>query len=165
MRPKDIGTRQETRIVNALNEYAGEEVAERVALHGSNDRGDLRIRVDGLVLTGESKHSKRYPSEGMMDEYRRQTVEENEAAGQDGGILFVNLPNRSLMRMECHMLKSTYLKLQGVDCLLDDERVPPEAAEEIWSSLAEDGEWDWICIPLSTLLGLAFGGREEGNEK
>lgn len=165
MRPKDIGTRQETRIVNELNCYADRPVAERVALRGRCDHGDIRIRVDDLVLTGESKHSKHYPTEGQLAEFRRQTVVENQNAGQDGGVLFVNLPNKVIGRMECHMQKSTYLKLHGADRLLSDERMPPDLAEELWSALMEDGENDWICIPLSTLLGLAFGGREEGNER
>lgn len=61
-RPKDIGTRQESSIRNVINDWAGEVVCERVALHGNKDMGDLRIVVDDLVLTGESKHCKAYPS-------------------------------------------------------------------------------------------------------
>lgn len=159
---RDAGTRQETKICTTLNDYAGCKVAERLALHGRLDQGDIRILVDDLVLTGESKHSKRYPSEGKMDAYRQQTVDETANAGSDGGVLFVNLPNRSVERMECHMLKSTYLKLHGVDRVLRDGRIPADASADLMAALMEDGENDWVCIPLSTFMGLAFGGRRKG---
>lgn len=42
MRPKDIGTRAETAVVNALHRM-GHPDAARVALAGSADRGDIHI--------------------------------------------------------------------------------------------------------------------------
>lgn len=159
---KDAGTKQETKICRTINDYAGEKVAERLAQHGKLDQGDIRIVVGDLVLTGESKHSKRYPSEGLMDEYKDQTVKETAHAGSDGGVLFVNLPNRSIERMECHMLKSTYVKLVGMEYFMGAD-VPQLVASVLRSVLLEDDpERDWLCIPMSTFLRIAFGHDRKG---
>ena len=165
---KDAGTRQETKIVRTLNEYAGEKVAERVALHGRLDHGDIRIVVDGMVLCGESKHSKYYPTVGMMAEHRRQTVEEMHNSCSDGCVLFVNLPNKGMERMECHMPRATYERLHGTDLLVrrllgregltEEARTDAKRLEE--ELLRGDAETDWLCVPLSTFMSLAWGSRE-----
>lgn len=155
-RPKDIGTRQETAIKNVLNDFAGKVVCERVALHGSKDHGDLRIVVDDLVLTGESKHCKSYPSEGMLDSFKRQTVAENENAMQDGGLLFVNNTGKSINRMDVWMQKSTYLKLHGADKLLEREDLTDGVRRNIEGLLA-DGEFDWLRLTLLAFMYLCWG--------
>ena len=43
-RPKDLGTAQETRVVNAAQDRG--LIAERLAEGGANDRGDVRILTD-----------------------------------------------------------------------------------------------------------------------
>ena len=154
---KEIGTRQETNICNVINDFAGSKVAERLALHGSSDLGDIRIKVDDLVLIGESKHSKSYPSMGMIEEYKGQATTENLNSGGDGAILFVNLPNRSIQRMECHMQKSTLMKLHGIDRLIEDEQLPERLRRKLERALFEDGEFDWVCITLWTFMNLAYG--------
>ena len=154
---KAKGTRQETNICNVLNDFAGSKVAERLALHGSNDLGDIRILVDDLTIIGESKYSNSYPSAGEIEKYKGQTVNENLHFGGDGGVLFVNLPNRSIQRMECHMQKSTLLKLHGIDRLIADEQIPEKLRARLERALFEDGEFDWVCITLWTFMNLAYG--------
>lgn len=154
---KAKGTRQETNICNVINDFAGAKVAERVALHGNTDMGDIRIAVDDLVLTGESKYSKDYPSVGKIEEYKGQTTTENMNAGQDGGILFINLPNRSIQRMECHLQKSTLMRLHGIDRLIADERIPEELRKRLERALMEDSEFDWVCITLWAFMNIAYG--------
>lgn len=163
-KPKEIGTRQESAICNVINEWAGQKVCERVVLHGNRDHGDLRITVDDLVLTGESKHCKRYPSDGMLADFRGQTAIENENAGQDGGVLFVNLPGRSINRMEVWMQKSTYMRLNGVDELLASDDLSARA-RALLSRLLEDGEWDWIRLTLVAFMHLCWGSPAWGLEE
>lgn len=156
---KVAGTAQETKICNIINDWAGMKVAERVPLHGSDDQGDIRIRVDSLTLVGESKYSKHYPSDGKLKDFKLQTVTENENAGGDGGILFVNLPHRSVNRMECHMQKSTLLRLHGIDLLVENERIPEDLRERLRKALFDDGEFDWVCITLFAFMNIAFGSK------
>ena len=155
-RPKDIGTRQETRICRAINEWAGEPVCERIPLYGNKDHGDLRIRVGDLVLTGESKHCKRAPGPAMISAFREQTVTENENAGQDGGLLFVNRPQRAIGVMDVHMQRSTYLRLNGIHliaCLPD----VPSAALAVISRAMGCGEHDWIRMTMDDFMHLCWG--------
>ena len=154
---KEKGTKQESNICNVINDFAGSKVAERLALHGNTDLGDIRILVDDLVLIGESKHSKSYPSVGKVEKYKGQATTENLNSGGDGAILFINLPNRSIQRMECHMQKSTLMKLHGVDRLITDERIPVDLRNRLEHALMEDGEFDWVCITLWAFMNLAYG--------
>lgn len=155
-KPKAIGTRQESNIRNVLNDWAGSEVCERVVLHGNKDHGDLRIVVDDLVLTGESKHCKSYPSEGMLDDFKSQTVTENENAAQDGGLLFVNNTGKSINRMDVWMQKSTFLKLHGADKLLERDDLSDGVRQRI-ERLLEDGEFDWLRLTLMAFMYLCWG--------
>ena len=162
-RPKDIGTRMESKIRDVINDWAGAEVCERVALHGEKDRGDLRIEVDELVLTGESKHCKEYPSEGMLEDFKRQAIEENENAMQDGGLLFVNLTNRSVQRWEVWMQKSTFLKLHGLDAVIERYELDEHARARLERMLV-DTEHDWLRLTMAAFLHLCWGSPAWGKE-
>lgn len=163
-KPKQIGTRQESNIRNVINAWAGRDVCERVVLHGNKDQGDLRIKVDDLVLTGESKHCKSYPSEGMLDSFRKQTIAENRNAGQDGGLLFVNLPGRSIQRMDVWMLKSTFLKLHGLDVIIRTSEMD-EGLRRRLLALLEDDEHDWLRLTLLAFMHLCWGSPAWGMEE
>ena len=160
-RPKDIGTRMESTIRDVMNDWAGWKVCERVALHGDKDHGDLRIEVDDLVLTGESKHCKTYPSEGMLADFKSQTVEENENADQDGGLLFINLTNRSVQRWEVWMQKSTFLKLHGLDKIIESDGITDRAKAKL-RTLLEDGEFDWLRLTMLAFMNLCWGSPAWG---
>lgn len=161
MRPKDIGTRMESKIRDVINDWAGWKVCERVALHGNNDHGDLRILVDELVLTGESKHCKEYPSEGMLDDFKAQTITENVNAGQDGGVLFVNLTNRSVQRWEAWMQKSTFLKLHGLDRVIERYELD-DAAKARLEQLLIDTKHDWLRLTMAAFMHLCWGSPAWG---
>lgn len=161
MRPKDAGTRMESKIRNVINDWAGEKVCERVALHGSKDIGDLRIVVDNLVLTGESKYRNSYPSEGMFDAFKEQAVTENENAGQDGGLLFVNLAGRSVQRWEVWMQKSTFLKLHGLDEVVDMYELNDATKARLEQMLVDD-EHDWLRLTMAAFMHLCWGSPAWG---
>lgn len=156
-RSKASGTRFESRIRDEANAWAGETVCERVVLHGSRDHGDVRARVDDLTLTIEAKYRKRYPADGDMESFKAQAVTENENAGQDGAVLIVNVPNRSVMRAQCWMLRSTLMRLHGIDRLLGD--VPKPMRGLMWNALMVDGEHDWLCVTFETFLHICWGDR------
>lgn len=158
---KQAGTKQETAICNAINDWAGSKVCERVALKGSYDCGDMRLVVDELTLTCESKHSKHYPTVGQLDEFKRQTIIENANAGQDGGLLFVNLPNKSMNRMEVWMQKSTYLRINGIDRLLRRPDLSDADRKRAEQALV-DGAFDWVRLTLVDFLHVTFGNPSWG---
>ena len=108
------------------------------------------------MLTGESKHCKSYPSEGMLDDFKRQTVTENENAMQDGGLLFVNNTGKSINRMDVWMQKSTFLKLHGADKLLERDDLSEGVRQRI-ERLLEDGEFDWLRLTLMAFMYLCWG--------
>lgn len=154
---KAKGTRQESAICKFVNEWAGDDVCERVALHGNRDEGDLRIAVDDLVLTGESKHCKSYPNEKLIEEFKRQTVAENENAGQDGGVLVVNLPGCGVRRYECWMQPATWLLLHGID-------IGDDAPLHIVGRLRQLMEYDphgWVRLTMADFCHLCFGPPKE----
>lgn len=137
-RSKGRGTRYETAIRSAINAYAGEGACERVALHGSRDHGDLRIRAGGLTLCGECKWRQRYPPESEMAAFREQTLAEAANAGADGGVLFVNRYRMEALRHECWMTHRTL----GLLCGYGREMAPDR----------------WACVTLAQFLRMAFGG-------
>lgn len=145
---KDAGTRQESNICKVLNAFAGREIARRVALNGNKDKGDLRIEIGAFVITGESKYSKRYPSEGNIEKFKEQTVKENIHAGQDGGVLFINVPGRSINRLECWLQRSTHCKLemQRVGIVYPDD-IPLESIERV-EEFMRDSENGWRRVTL-----------------
>lgn len=152
---KAKGTAFETKVKNVINDWCGEKVCERVALHGNADHGDLRILVDDLTLTGECKYRKAMPTEAELTDFKAQTLTENENAEQDGSLLFVNVPNRSIERAQVHMPMSTLVSLYGADRII--ERVPEDQREKLRISLMVQGEHDWVCKTLLDFLYIAYG--------
>lgn len=146
------GTKQETKICNVINDFVGKDVAERLPLHGSEDQGDIRITLGPMTLVGESKCSKHYPSEGQMADYKYQTVTEAENAGADGGLLFVNMPNRRIERMQVWMQRSTHYKLELLRLGYHyPEDIPLKNVGRVTEVLA-DSEYSWRCITLFDFL-------------
>lgn len=161
-KPRVIGTKQESKLRDVMNDYAGEKVCERVVQHGSHDHGDLRILVDDLVLTGESKHKKTYPSEGLLEDFKKQTVKENENARQDGGVLFVNLPNKAIQRAECWMQRRTYLLLLGTDNII--KRFESEHDRKLLTRLLEERGQEWVRLTLLDFMRLCWGNPAWGRK-
>lgn len=157
-RSKKKGTEFESKVAKRINEYVGIDVAERMALHGQKDRGDLRLDLGELVLTIECKDYKAYPSEGQFKDFIKQTVNENEHAGQDGGVLIVNLYNKSLDRAQVWMELSTLYKLRMRMLGIDMDRLP-----EGWDQMIRDGDGKWVMVPFWRFLAEYVGRCKKGN--
>lgn len=151
------GTRQETLICNIINDFVGHKIARREVLHGDKDHGDIHIRVGYLLLIGESKCSKTYPSAGKIADYKQQTLAETEHAGGDGGLLFINLPNKGSDRMEVWLQKSTHYKLDllklGIEYPND---IPLEYITWV-NEMMIDGEFSWRRLTFYDFLHEYFG--------
>lgn len=149
---KAKGTRFESAVCNVINDFAGSEVARRVALHGNTDNGDIHIVLGDMKFVGECKYSKSYPAEGKLLDYRSQTVTENENAGGDGGLLFVNLPGRRIQRAEVWLQRSTHYRLELLRVgIRYPEDIPPESLPRI-NEIIADSEFSWRRLTLFDFL-------------
>lgn len=146
------GTRQETAICNIINDFVGHDVARRVPLHGAEDQGDIHITLGFLKLVGESKCSKSYPSEGLLKDYKQQALIENENANGDGGLLFINLPGRSINRMEVWLQRSTHYKMElqryGIQYPND---IPLKELKRV-NEIMCDSEFSWRRLTMFDFL-------------
>lgn len=86
---KAKGTAAETRVVKFINGYEGLS-AERLALHGSKDEGDIRVRIDKVTsefASGEwrievkSGKQTQNPTRSDLTEWLKQTVNERINSG------------------------------------------------------------------------------------
>lgn len=139
---KAKGTAYETALVRYFNNWVGEDVCERIVLYGNKDHGDMRLKVDDLVLTVEAKWRKQYPNRAEELDFRRQTDKETANAGTDGGILVVNKFNQSISRSEVWMNVNTATQLYT-----------RELVEYIAS------ESDWMCMRLDDFCYTCFGPK------
>lgn len=147
---KAKGTKYESALVKVLNDWSGGQVAERMALHGNYDNGDLRLTVDDLTICVEAKWRKSYPNEREMLDFRAQTLAETGNSGADGGILVVNHYGQNVMRSEVWMQGGTWLALNA-------------ATEKL--SLHASDEHDWLCMTLLDFCWLCFGAPAWGMEE
>lgn len=85
-RPKDIGTAAESAVVKALrvNGFPG---AERRALRGSLDMGDITGCGPGLVFEVKGGNAARDASDGQVEAWLAETERERVNAGADVGVL------------------------------------------------------------------------------
>lgn len=134
---KAKGTNYETKVANYINDWVGETVCERIVLHGNRDNGDLRLKVDDLVLTVECKWREKYPNDGEEMDFRKQTVVETANAGTDGGILVINRYRNGIERHEVWVGDWTVAKLYG---------------EETFHAIDL-----WWCMRLRDFCRLCFG--------
>lgn len=147
---KAKGTKYESALVKVLNDWSGGQVAERVALHGNYDNGDLRLTVDDLTICVEAKWRKSYPSEGDMLYFRAQTLAETGNSGADCGVLVVNHYGQNVMRSEVWMQGGTWLALNAVT-----EKLPLHASDP----------HDWLCMTLLDFCWMCFGAPAWGMEE
>lgn len=108
---KAKGTAGETEVVKYLNACGLQ--AQRRALHGSKDQGDIEVCKDFFKIILEVKSGKQTenPNRSQLEEWRRQTVAEGINAGMPAALV-VNRYNRKLVDsdvyittygMVCHM--------------------------------------------------------------
>lgn len=145
-KPKAKGTRFETATVNFINDWAGSKVCERVTLYGHKDHGDVRLKVDDLVICVEDKWREKYPSTSDMADFREQTLKEMTNSGSDGCVLVVNRYRMGIERAEAWVPFSTLMRLLALD----------EHADQY------NGEHDWCCLTLLEFCWLCFGAPAWG---
>lgn len=85
MRPKDIGTRTETAVVRYLASH-GWPLAERRALHGTYDLGDI-TGTPGLVWEVKGGEAAKDASDRQIDAWLTETEDERKNAGGAHGFL------------------------------------------------------------------------------
>ena len=85
MRPKDIGTAAESAVVKYLREN-GFGNAERRALHGSTDLGDI-TGIPGVVIEVKGGKMAEGASDGLVQAWLAETDAERRNAKADVGIL------------------------------------------------------------------------------
>lgn len=92
----------------------------------------------------------------MLDNFKQQTVIENENAEQDGGLLFVNNTGKSINRMDVWMQKSTFLKLHGLDAVVERYELGDDVRERL-EQMLKDTEHDWLRLTLLAFMHLCWG--------
>lgn len=115
---RDIGTRAETKVVRYL---AGRGLeAERRALSGRDDKGDVKVTLEDAVLTIEVKAGKMTanPNRSQLDEWLRQTRVEAANAGCTGVLVVVRY-RRSIEDADVYMIDGDRTLFMHLDELAD----------------------------------------------
>ena len=162
---KAKGTKYETAIVNAFNDWVGEQVCERIVLHGNKDQGDIRLDVDDMTICIEAKWRKSQTPPAVLQEFKRQTVIETHNSKSDGGLLVLNKFRSGVMSSLVYMTKSTYLKIHGADRLLNSDELTDRLRGRIEQLLSDDDEHDWVCLSLLDLCWTLYGAPAWGMEE
>ena len=84
-RSKDIGTAGETAVVRA-SILGGFEKAERLALRGAKDCGDVRL-CEGVIVEVKAGHAAENASDAQIDVWLLDTERERRNAGAQVGVL------------------------------------------------------------------------------
>ena len=119
---KSTGTAGESAVVKAAR-TRGFPHAERVVLHGSSDRGDIRLTpglTAGVIVEVKAGEAARRASDQKVAKWLLETETERKNAGADIALLVtarpgIGLPNAH--RWACHMWTSTFLTLIEADHL------------------------------------------------
>lgn len=100
---KSSGTRFESALVKYLRESLEDERPERLALHGSKDFGDIgHVYAHGFEGVIEAKSHKKV-TPGLIEEWRRQTLDERENSDSDFALLVVNKYNSAMGQSQVHV--------------------------------------------------------------
>lgn len=100
---KSKGTKFESAVVKYLREGLEDERPERMALHGSQDMGDIgHLYAHGFKGIAECKSHKKVYSR-IVEEWRQQTLDERENADADFALLIVDLYGRPTGESQVHV--------------------------------------------------------------
>lgn len=136
-------------MVSYLRERLGDDRPERLALHGSADRGDIgHIWCHGYQGVAECKNHKDV-TPALVERWREQTVDERDEADADFGLLVVSVYRAPIGRSVVHVT------------LRDLARIAlPVRVNDGWADLADD---HWASMTLAECCELMRGnGLEEG---
>lgn len=144
-RQKDVGTRFESQVVRYLREALEDERPERLALHGSKDRGDIgHIYAHGYEGIAECKaYSRVTPS--LVARWRGETLDERENASAGFGLLVVSVYRAPVARSEVHVT------------LRDLSRICLGLSAATTPKLAAMYEESWVVMTLEEACALMRG--------
>lgn len=108
MRPKDIGTRAETAVTNHLR-LNGYPAAERRALHGTTDKGD--IAGTPYVWEVKAGDKAKTASDGQISAWLQETAVETVNAGVQFGFLVTARDRKNVRDWWAHLHADTFLAL------------------------------------------------------
>jgi hypothetical protein len=111
MRPKDIGTRAESMTVAYLREN-GFAQAERRALHGNTDLGDI-TGIPDVVIEVKGGEAAKNASVGQINAWLEETETERLNAGADIGILVVQRRQQNVRNWWAVVTVQTHQRLMG----------------------------------------------------
>lgn len=146
---KQKGTAYEREVLMFLRKHGVN--AERVALHGSRDEGDLRVIARGMRIVIECKDV-RDAGPALIERWRDETDVERGNADADAAILVRHLPGNGQARRgadECQMTLRDLWRITGTTCPATFSVADPDD-EWISVSLAQAARW--------------LGGQEEAGE-
>ena len=127
MRPKDIGTRAETAVVRYLVAH-GWPLAERRALHGTHDLGDI-TGTPGLVWEVKGGEASQDPSDKRIDAWLTETEVERAHAGAAYGILVCQRRRKSAglwwAWLPTDVLGTLLCDGVSASCLIDPDNAAP----------------------------------------
>jgi hypothetical protein len=120
MRPKDIGTRAESMTVGFLREN-GFENAERRALHGSTDLGDV-TGIPGVVIEVKGGEAAKNASVNQVKAWLEETETERVNAGADIGFLVIQRRQQNVRNWWAVLTAETHQRLMGYELRHDSLR-------------------------------------------
>lgn len=131
---KSIGTRFESALVSWLHAQ-GETGAERLALHGSADEGDVgNFRISGLPAVAECKCHKRW-SKADLERWQAETRAERRARGAIVGVLVVHKANCGEARFGQN---HAYVTFRDLQLMTTGGAASIDALDEMWARLDLD---------------------------
>lgn len=137
--PKARGTLAETAVERYINARVGAGAAQRVALKGNSDQGDIHIRGGAIVL--EVKSRRKWASPAQIEAWLAETEREATRVPQCSiGALVVKRPGSGVANAGDWLV---YLRL-------DELALLAWGADRIHTDIAHE----WACINLAAFASL-----------
>ncbi len=152
-RSKAKGTSFESAVVQWLHEQ-GQLDAERLALHGTADEGDIaHFAINGYSAIAECKNYSTW-TKADLERWQAETKSERDARGTDVGVLVVHKKNCGVARFGQNHV---FMTLADVCTVAECARSPHDLAvlDGIWLQFDLDtlGQLMHIADPIADLLG------------
>lgn len=141
-RPKQIGTRAETAVTRYARTH-GHPHAERLALHGATDLGDIRLHP-GLIAEVKAGHTAETASPTQIQTWWHQTITERHNHGATAALLITKRAGYSPNRCgywDTHMDLTTLLTLLDAPAPQDTTPLTPLIRMSLDSALTLTTHW------------------------
>lgn len=116
---KKKGTAAETRIVKYL--LSANIPAKRIALSGSNDKGDIEVEGASVMLEVKAGKQTQNPSRTLVSEWLEQTRTEQENGGWKKAWLVIARHGRSCTDYDCYSTDSGFCWLDQLKTRLQSK--------------------------------------------